>query len=242
MTVLQSGYFLDIAKSLHRWLGVCMLVGACIANVSQFIGRLATSAPIIQSVATYRMLPQFLSWNPEPFRTPVPAILLQGVLCGIMMNFGFGTLVILGEALLKRALHGTAVAVEKHVDYCCMLPIADTMFKNISLAIEFCAFLAVKFKQPHLHRPYEVPGATAAAICFLRARVELLRAIVLGVVCRREGRGSGRISPTIPAHRLCPLLRWADRYAELLPCSSICVIISVILILILCRLLQWHWR
>lgn len=51
----------------------------------------------LQSVARYRMLPAFLSWNPAPFATPVPAILLQGLICGIMMNFSFGTLVVLGK-------------------------------------------------------------------------------------------------------------------------------------------------
>ena len=93
---LQSGYFLDVAKKLHRWLGVCMLVGACIANLSQFIGCLATYSRVLQSVANYRMLPRVLSWNPEPYRTPVPAIIVQGLACGIMMNFSFGTLVVLG--------------------------------------------------------------------------------------------------------------------------------------------------
>ena len=48
-------------------------------------------------MASYKMLPEVLTWNPAPYATPIPSILVHGGLCAILMNFSFGTLVVLGE-------------------------------------------------------------------------------------------------------------------------------------------------
>jgi hypothetical protein len=49
-----------------------------------------------QSVSVFKMLPEVLSWNPEPFATPIPAIIVHGVCTAVLMNFSFQTLVVLG--------------------------------------------------------------------------------------------------------------------------------------------------
>ena len=46
---LQTGFFLDIAKRIHRWLGHFMLIAAVIANTAQFNGMLATSSRVMQA-------------------------------------------------------------------------------------------------------------------------------------------------------------------------------------------------
>ena len=45
------------------------------------------------------MLPEFLTWNVKPWATPVPAILVQGALTMVFVNFSFGSLVVLGTLM-----------------------------------------------------------------------------------------------------------------------------------------------
>ena len=133
----QDGYFVNLANKIHPWLGYWVLVSACTAMLSQFNSSMSTYARLtqvtslwthyyvdsclltllfnvlLQSVAVYKMLPEVLAWNPTPYLTPIPAILVHGVLCGILMMFSFETLVTLGadmSLIESRCMNGCCIA------------------------------------------------------------------------------------------------------------------------------------
>ncbi len=91
---------LQACLSLHRCVSAqplivvtpLLLVGGCRHSLIRALWR-------HQALASLRMLPEILTWNPRPLVTPIPAILLQGVVCAIFVNFGFGSLVVLGAFL-----------------------------------------------------------------------------------------------------------------------------------------------
>jgi amino acid transporter len=105
-----------------RWGGGCGGGGAC-------AGRARGAAPDGGSAAAAA----------PPARRPgasAPgvAILLQGALCGVLMNFSFDVLVIV-----------------------------NVLFYNVGLMLQFGAFLALKHSRPELPRPFQVPGGLAGA-------------------------------------------------------------------------------
>jgi amino acid transporter len=92
----QDGYFVNVGKQVSAGLGYWMVVSAVIACFNGFNARIAGTARAVQACANLRMLPELLSWNVRPWATPVPAILLQGAITMIFINFSFASLVVLG--------------------------------------------------------------------------------------------------------------------------------------------------
>ncbi len=137
--VWADGGLPQIAQNIAPWLGAWVLVGASLAVLGEFNAVMGTSSRALQKMAEYGLVPKALGGNWARFKTPVPAILLQAVLCGLLMNFSFAQLVVL-----------------------------DTAFNNMSLVLEVAAFLRLKHLYPHLPRPYSVPGHLAGAwVCSL---------------------------------------------------------------------------
>ena len=94
----QNAYFVAIGKSINHRLGFAAMLGAAVvAQYSSFNARIAATARVVQACAKLRMLPAVLSWNVHPWRTPVPAVLLQCGLTMAMLEMSFGQLVVLGE-------------------------------------------------------------------------------------------------------------------------------------------------
>lgn len=125
----DEGGLVSIASSAATWLGAWVLVGAALSVLGEFNAVMGTSSRALQKMAAYGMLPKALAGNWTRFRTPVPAILMQGLVAGVLMMFSFDILVVL-----------------------------DTAFNNLSLVLEVAAFLHLKHKYPSMARPYAVPG------------------------------------------------------------------------------------
>ena len=137
--VWADGGLPQIAQDIAPWLGAWVLVGASLAVLGEFNAVMGTSSRALQKMAEYGLVPSVLGRNYARFKTPVPAILLQAVLCGLLMNFSFAQLVVL-----------------------------DTAFNNMSLILEVASFLRLKHVYPGLPRPYAVPGHLRGAwVCSL---------------------------------------------------------------------------
>lgn len=98
---------------------------------------MGTTARALRYAAAYRMVPlpgldRNLTWGRAS--SPIVAILLQGLICGVLMNFSFDVLVII-----------------------------NVLFYNVGLMLQFAAFLALKHAQPDIPRPFSVPGGLAGA-------------------------------------------------------------------------------
>jgi amino acid transporter len=132
--VWEDGGLPQIAQNIAPWLGGWVLVGASFAVLGEFNAVMGTSSRALQKMAEYGLMPRVLGGSWARFKTPVPAILLQAVLCGLLMNFSFEQLVVL-----------------------------DTAFNNVSLVMEVAAFLRLKHQHPDLPRPYAVPGRLVGA-------------------------------------------------------------------------------
>lgn len=101
------------------------------------IPRLSTAARALRFAALYGMLP--LPLLPRIVRVgrsrvPLPAIVLQACIIALLMNFGFNVLVVL-----------------------------SVLFYNVAAALQFAAFLRLRYTQPALPRPFTVPGGLAGA-------------------------------------------------------------------------------
>jgi len=151
--VWADGGLPQIAQDIAPWLGAWVLVGASLAVLGEFNAVMGTSSRALQKMAEYGLVPSALGANATRFKTPVPAIVLQAVLCALLMNFSFAQLVVL-----------------------------DTAFNNMSLVLEVAAFLRLKHLHPGLPRPYAVPGYLRGAwICsFPKFGVILFSVYTLG--------------------------------------------------------------
>jgi amino acid transporter len=131
----NTGYFANIGSSVAPWLGAYTTAVSVFSSANNFLPQMGTTARALRYAALYRMVPlPYLHTKWARSGAPVAAILLQGALCAVLMNFSFDTLVIV-----------------------------NVLFYNVGLALQFGAFLALKHRAPGLARPFVVPGGLAGA-------------------------------------------------------------------------------
>lgn len=129
------GYFVNIGSNIAPWVGVWTTIAAAFSCMNNFQPQLATTARALRFVALYRMIPlKWLGRNWQRYHTPLPALLVQGVVVGVLMNVGFDVLVII-----------------------------NVLFYNVGLLLQFAAFLRLRYTEPDLPRPYLVPGGMIGA-------------------------------------------------------------------------------
>ena len=144
-TAWTTGYFSTLGANVAPWLGVWVTVGAAMSCLNNFLPQLSTAARALRFTALYGMLPLPLlsrsvrvggvgGGGGSGARTPLPAILVEAVIVGLLMNFGFDVLVVL-----------------------------SVLFYNVSAALQFAAFLRLRYTQPALPRAFAVPGGLAGA-------------------------------------------------------------------------------
>ena len=135
LSAWNTGYFTTLGGNVAPWLGPLTTVAAAMSAANNFVPQLGTTARALRFAALYNMVPvSQLRRNWARTGAPVPALLLQAVLVGVLMSFSFGVLVTV-----------------------------NVMFYNVGLALQFAAFLRLKYTQPTLLRPYAVPGGRTGA-------------------------------------------------------------------------------
>ena len=131
----QTGYFVTIAQNTATWLGYWALVGGGLSCMANFVPQMTTASRALRAAAVYDIIPiKLLSRNMTKFNTPVPAIIVQAILVGILMGFSFNTLVVV-----------------------------QILYANIGLLLQFAAFIRLKYTDPDAIRPFAVPGKKLGA-------------------------------------------------------------------------------
>jgi amino acid transporter len=132
----SDGYFTIIAhEGIGEWLGLWMMFSGLFSALGMFNVLLATSARAMQGVASLGMAPAFLKLEHPKYATPHMAIYVNCIFIVFINWFlQFGAIVELDSFL-----------------YAC------------KLILEFCAFLYLKYSEPNMVRPYQVPYGTTGA-------------------------------------------------------------------------------
>ncbi|TDH72955.1 hypothetical protein CCR75_007593 [Bremia lactucae] len=130
----HEGSLETIAMTVAPYLGVWVGMAAVVATLGEFNVVMACSSRALWATADYKMLPAFLTYEWRRFGTPVAAVAIQTLTTGVLMNFSFEFLVVL-----------------------------DTFFNNLTLLLEFSAFLRLKYVEKNTLRPFEVPFGNTGA-------------------------------------------------------------------------------
>ncbi|EEY62249.1 Amino Acid-Polyamine-Organocation (APC) Family [Phytophthora infestans T30-4] len=139
-----------IAMTLAPWLGVWVGMAAVVATLGEFNVVMACSSRALWATADYKMLPSCLAIEWKRFGTPIAAVIFQTVTTGVLMNFSFEFLVVL-----------------------------DTFFNNLTLLLEFFAFLRLKYIEKDTERPFVVPFGNVGAWTITLPKIVVLSAVLL---------------------------------------------------------------
>ena len=94
MSKWTTGYFATVGENISPWVGVWATVAAAFSALNNIQPQMSSMARALRFTALYRMVPiPFLRKNWKRYNTPLPAIIFQAIVVGILMNFGFGVLV-----------------------------------------------------------------------------------------------------------------------------------------------------
>lgn len=89
-----TGYFATVGENIAPWVGVWATVAAAFSALNNIQPQMSSMARALRFTALYRMVPvPLLRRNWRRFNTPLPALICQGIVVGILMNFGFNVLV-----------------------------------------------------------------------------------------------------------------------------------------------------
>ncbi|CEG47047.1 amino acid permease family protein [Plasmopara halstedii] len=146
----HEGSLETIAIMITPWLGAWVGVAAIVATLGEFNVVMACSSRALWATADYKMLPSFLAIEWKRFGTPVAAIICQTVTTGVLMNFSFEFLVVL-----------------------------DTFFNNLTLLLEFFAFLRLKYIEKDTVRPFVVPFGNTGAWAITLPKIIVLSGVLL---------------------------------------------------------------
>ncbi|TYZ57249.1 hypothetical protein PybrP1_008806 [[Pythium] brassicae (nom. inval.)] len=149
-TTWHEGSLESIAMTIAPWLGVWVGAAAVVATLGEFNVVMACSSRALWATADYKMLPSCLAVEWKRFGTPIAAILFQTVTTALLMSFSFEFLVVL-----------------------------DTFFNNLTLLLEFFAFLRLKYTEKDTARPFEVPFGNTGAWAITLPKVAVLSGVLI---------------------------------------------------------------
>jgi amino acid transporter len=129
-----TGFFVDIARHIHPWLGYWVLVGAMLTNFGLFNGGLAASSRAMWAMGEFGHLPKPFNWTWERYNTPWVSIVFSGFVTVFLVSFDFKFLVQI-----------------------------DVFLDVLTLVLEFGAFLWMRYKEPDTDRPFKIPGGMIGA-------------------------------------------------------------------------------
>nr|CCA19062.1 Amino AcidPolyamineOrganocation (APC) Family putati [Albugo laibachii Nc14] len=150
ITKWREGSLESIGMSIAPWLGLWIGASAVVATLGEFNVVMACSSRALWATANCKMLPSILRVEWASFGTPVAAILFQTITTAVLMSCTFEALVVI-----------------------------DTFFNNLTLLLEFCAYLRLKYVEPDTPRPYTVPFGNKGAWTITIPKVIVLSGVLI---------------------------------------------------------------
>ncbi|RKE17024.1 APC family permease [Streptomyces sp. TLI_171] len=137
----DDGSFSDIAGELAGpWLQYTVTIGGLFASVAMFSALLASYSRLPSSLSRDGYLPGWVSKESRRYRMPIASIIGSSVVYALFCFSKFETLVIY-----------------------------DVFLTNLGILLEVAALIALRIREPHLERPYRIPGGwwsiTAITVC-----------------------------------------------------------------------------
>jgi len=131
--------FVEAAKIVGgATLGYFMLLSAVLSNLGLYAGYLATGARPAFQMSRDRLFPRFIGKTHKSWGTPWVAILIMGVVDGVLINFNFDALITIDVFLL--------------------------MFAYILI---FVTVIVLRNREPDMVRPFKVPLPTWALTIYV---------------------------------------------------------------------------
>ena len=138
--------FVDIGRMLGGTaLGHALLASAVLGNLALYLDYMASGARPLQALATDGLLPTPLASINKRFGTPVAALLLIAGVNALLVIGPFQSLVII-----------------------------DVLLMVASYALIFIAAVQLRIKEPHLKRPFKIPGGTYTLIALVVPPIGLI--------------------------------------------------------------------
>ncbi|KAK9812978.1 hypothetical protein WJX72_006764 [[Myrmecia] bisecta] len=150
----QLGFYASLAEKIGgRWLGWWIVAAAAVSQIGQFEAEMSSDSFQLQGMAERGFLPACLARRSK-HDTPTLGIILSSLGVCTLVTFNFLQIV---ELL--------------NIVYC------------LAELLEFVAFIYLRIKSPHLHRPYKVPLPTwGCALMLLPASCLLCTLLVMPVL------------------------------------------------------------
>ncbi|MBV8475265.1 MAG: APC family permease [Acidobacteria bacterium] len=142
----ETGSWAEVAGILGGpLLRIGLILGGMISGFGMFNALVMSYSRLPLAMAQDGMLPRFFAQVHRRSRAPWVAIVFLAVCWALCLGLGFERLVTI-----------------------------DILLYGASLALEFTALICLRFREPHLRRPFRVPGGRAGAIAVGIAPVLLL--------------------------------------------------------------------
>jgi amino acid transporter len=117
------------------WLGSWIALGAVLSAAGLFLSLLLTNSRLPFVLAQAGQMPAFLARVHARYGTPWAAVVASSLIYSALVGIRFKDLIVLNMWLY-----------------------------SLSLLVELAAFLALRAREPHLSRPWRVPGGRAGAL------------------------------------------------------------------------------
>ncbi len=132
----ETGSWADLAGLIGgNWLRVALVLGGMMSGFGMFNALVMSYSRLPLAMAQDGMLPKFFAKEHPKTRAPWVAILVCATGWALCLGLGFERLVTL-----------------------------DVMLYGASLSLEFVTLVALRLREPHLRRPFRVPGGLAGAV------------------------------------------------------------------------------
>jgi amino acid transporter len=135
-SAFETGFWADLAGLVAgKWLRTALVLGGMMSAFGMFNALVMSYSRLPLAMAQDGMLPRVFARVHPKTRTPWVAIVACAVGWALCLGLGFERLVTL-----------------------------DIMLYGASLALEFITLVALRLREPHLPRPFRVPGGLAGTI------------------------------------------------------------------------------
>ena len=132
----STGGWVDIGKTLGgEWLAIAVTVGGVVGAIGTFNALMLSFSRLPLVMTEDGFLPKIFARRHPKSDAPWVAIVFCAIGWTASLSLGFERLVIL-----------------------------DVLLTGLSIILEFCALVALRVREPELHRPYRVPGGLVGSV------------------------------------------------------------------------------
>mmetsp|Transcript_66182 Transcript_66182/g.123545 ORF Transcript_66182/g.123545 Transcript_66182/m.123545 type:complete len:516 (-) Transcript_66182:12-1559(-) len=125
----NDGSLPTIADSIAPWVGVLLMVASLFGNAGQYLSEFMEDSFALQGAAEIGIVPGIFSKQHPESGSPYMANLAQFLVISLLVVFDFSQILVF-----------------------------DNFFTGSAVALQFLAFVTLRWQQPALHRPYRVPS------------------------------------------------------------------------------------